>query len=75
MRTFTLVRLEDASGVSGTGPVADGVEFKNGKCVMSWNTDTSSLGIYENVQQLINIHGHEGRTKVYFYDGQVVSDV
>ena len=75
MRTFKLVRTEDASGVSGTGDVAEGVEFDNGKCVMCWDTDTSSIAIYEDVDDLVKIHGHQGRTKVIFSDGEVVSDM
>lgn len=75
LRTFKLVRNEDESGVSGTGEVAEGVEFKNGKCVMCWDTDTSSIAVYENVTDLVNIHGHQGKTVVKFSDGQIVSDV
>ncbi len=75
MRTFKLVRNEDESGVSGTGEVAEGVEFKNGKCVMCWDTTTSSIAVYENVQDLIDIHGHQGKTLVKFEDGQTISDV
>lgn len=75
MRTFSLVRNEDASGVSGTGHVASGVQFVDGKCVMHWDTSTSSIAIYESVTDLIAIHGHEGRTVVVFADGTVVSDI
>lgn len=72
MRIFKLVRDEDASGVSGTGEVAEGIEFKNGKCVMCWDTKTSSIAVYENVDELVAIHGHEGRTYVKFDDGVTV---
>lgn len=75
MRTFKLVRREDFSGVSGTGEVAEGVEFNNGKCVMCWDTLTSSIAIYENVHDLVAIHGHEGRTFVQFDNGAIVSDL
>lgn len=74
MKTFTLVRNEDASGVSGTGEVAEGVEFNNGKCVMCWDTKTSSIAVYESIDDLIAIHGHEGRTVAKFEDGTVVTD-
>lgn len=76
MRTFKLVRTEDASGVSGTGEVAEGVQFSNGRCVMCWQTATSSVAVYDNVIDLVNIHGHEGRTTVVFDDnGEVVTDL
>jgi len=66
MRKFILERTEDESGVSGTGTVAEGVEFSNGKVAMSWLTDTSSLGIYECIEHVTYIHGHGGKTKVVY---------
>jgi len=66
MRTFKLVRTEDESGISGTGVVAEGVQFSNGWCAMSWLTAMHSVAIYPNVQQLQAIHGHNGRTVVMF---------
>lgn len=35
MKRFHLVRKEDASGVSGTGHVAEGIMFSDGKVVIS----------------------------------------
>lgn len=66
MRTFKLVRSEDLSGVSGVGEVAEGVEFRDGTVVISWLRKFHSLGVYENVEELIAIHGHEGRTVIKF---------
>ena len=36
MRTFELHRDTDVSGVSGTGVVAEGVEFADGTTVVRW---------------------------------------
>ncbi|SRR5258708_36136173 len=68
MKIFHLVRTEDVSGVSGTGVVAEGVEFENGKCVICWRGTHSSVAVYENTEEILSIHGHEGRTvlKVIF---------
>ncbi len=66
MKTFRMVRREDATGISGTGVVAEGVEFANGACVLSWLTQFESLGIYPSLDELLRIHGHEGRTTVVF---------
>jgi hypothetical protein len=66
MRGFYLDRSEDASGVSGTGRVAEGVEFTDGRCALAWLGPISSVAIYPNIKQLEAIHGHEGRTKVVF---------
>lgn len=68
MRRFVLNRVEDFSGVSGTGIVAEGVELSNGQCVLRWRTKHSSLCIYNSILELELIHGHEGRTKVVWID-------
>lgn len=74
MRTFVLTRIEDFSGVSGIGNVAEGVEFSDGTCVMKWKGELSSMAIYPSAQTLIDIHGHQGRTVVVFDDGELVTD-
>lgn len=68
MRTFALIRHEDETGVSGVGKVAEGVEFENVRCVLSWLTSLRSLGIYENVEDIDAIHGHGGLTEVVWDD-------
>lgn len=68
MRRFNLVRSEDASGVSGTGFVAQGVEFDDGTVTMRWLTATASTALYASVADVVTIHGHEGRTVVEFID-------
>lgn len=70
-RVFALHRKEDYSGVSGTGYVAYGVEFHDGVVVMRWDTETSSTAVYESIEQLEKIHGHEGRTEVSWFDRRV----
>jgi hypothetical protein len=68
MRMFSLVRHEDETGVSGTGIVAQGVRFASGKCAMCWLTDTSSVAVYDSMEDLIKIHGHNGKTEVMWHD-------
>jgi len=68
MRRFRLVRTEDESGVSGTGIVAEGVEFANGKAVLTWISQYTSVAIFDSIRVLEEIHGHSGKTKVDFYD-------
>ena len=63
MRQFYLERLVDGSGVSGTGIVADGVD---GKCVLCWRNKISSIVIYDNIEDVRSIHGHNGDTKIVF---------
>ncbi len=64
MKLFYLQRDIDESGVSGTGIVAEGVEFSDGRVCMRWLTSTASTGFYDSIDQLELIHGHNGKTKV-----------
>lgn len=65
-RLFVLERSEDDSGVSGTGVVAEGCEFTNGTCTLSWLTSAHSVGVYPNLKELERIHGHGGKAKIVF---------
>lgn len=64
MRLFQLVRREDVSGVSGTGVVAEGVQFHDGQCVMSWFGQHHTLEVSPSIESLEAIHGHGGKTVV-----------
>lgn len=66
MKTFILRRLEDESGVSGTGIVAQGCVFDNGYVALTWLTHLSSLAWYHSIEVLTNIHGHDGKTVVEY---------
>ena len=65
-KRFWLLRVNDVSGVSGTGVVAHGVIFENGQCAMSWLTQYSSIAIYSGIGTLKKIHEHNGATKLIF---------
>lgn len=73
MRRFQLERDEDASGVSGIGVVAQGVEFDDGSCAMRWLTTTSSTAVYASAADVQAIHGHQGRTRLVWLDRQKVT--
>ena|SRR5437762_12039533 len=76
IRTFHLNRVEDISGVSGKGKVAVGVVMPSGKCIIEWTTTRAGvpgLGIYDDMEGLKAIHGHEGATEVVF-DGEEEKD-
>lgn len=68
MRRFRLRRLEDESGISGTGLVAEGVEFEDGTCALRWRTKFTSTAIYASIEALRNIHGHDGKTIIEMID-------
>ena len=69
MKRFWLNRLEDASGVSGTGIVVEGVVTTSGKCILAWLTGPSSIVIYDTFEEMIGVHGHNGKTEVVWIDG------
>lgn len=64
--SFILKRDEDETGVSGTGAVAQGVVFTDGTVAMRWMTDLRSTCIYDSIEDVERIHGHNGKTKVVF---------
>lgn len=76
MKLFELRRHVDETGISGTGVVAQGVIFDNGRCAMMWLTENVSMGVYDDIQKVIAIHGHQGQTSVVvIHDGVQPRDV
>lgn len=71
MRIFYFNRIKDISGCSGTGRVADGVEFDDGKVAVRWRTNTASTELWDNLAQCVEIHGHGGATVPVFIDDEM----
>lgn len=67
-RPFILRRYEDVSGRSGTGTPAVGVEFPDKTCAMGWLTDVNSVSVYDALNEVQDIHGHGGKTRVFYAD-------
>ena len=64
-----MVRDEDQTGISGTGIVAEGVEFSDGTVVIRWQThgdDHHSTVVWDSLEDARAIHGHGGRTWFQF---------
>ncbi|MGH3360497.1 MAG: hypothetical protein ACRDO7_16970 [Nocardioidaceae bacterium] len=68
IRRFLLVRHSDPSGVSGTGIVAQGVEFGDGAVALRWICAHPSTAAWGSVDDVRVIHGHSGRTVVRWID-------
>lgn len=64
MKIFYLNRTEDESGISGTGRVAQGFIFDNGKVCVTWLSEHPSVTIYDNIGEVRAIHGHAGKTEI-----------
>lgn len=65
---FVLLRDVDETGISGDGYVAQGVKFFDGTCVLRWRTRTRTTAVYASLDDLIEIHGHGGATRVVWID-------
>lgn len=71
-RRFALIRHEDVSGVSGTGMVAVGwkvVVQDTPDChpvtrVMLVWLNGGGVGLYDSVEHVERIHGHDGATRL-----------
>ena len=58
MRIFTVARLHDISGVSGTGVVCQGVIFATGDIAVQWLTPPprGDVQIKRDLEEFLNIH-------------------
>lgn len=68
MRAFVLQRDVDETGVSGTGVVAEGVEFSSGVVALTWLTEWPTSVVFHDrgIESVEAIHGHGGKTKIVF---------
>jgi hypothetical protein len=64
MRRFTLQRHEDVTGVSGTGFVAEGVQFSDGTVVVRWRGEHATTTVHASFASVEAIHLHVGKTSV-----------
>ncbi|MDH6199170.1 hypothetical protein M2272_005838 [Mycobacterium frederiksbergense] len=68
-RRFVLERVEDVSGVSGTGTVAEGVQFSDGRVALRWVVgEHRSTVTWDSIESVEKIHGHNGATSVRWVD-------
>ncbi len=69
MRGFVLQRDVDVSGVSGTGVVAEGVEFTDGRVAIRWIVgEHRSTVTWDSIDAVTAIHGHDGATQIRWVD-------
>lgn len=68
LRRFHLVRKEDETGISGTGLVCEGVQLSDRRVVVSWLTSTPTISIYNDTEDMMHLHGHDGRTEIEWID-------
>lgn len=68
IRRFVLMRNIDITGISGTGLVAWGVQFPDGKVVTRWNGTVAQTCVWDSIADVEAIHGHNGSTEIKWLD-------
>jgi hypothetical protein len=76
MRRFHLHRRSDITGISGTGIVAEGIQFTDRTVVLRWlKSDWAGLArvkpttvIHDDIESVIALHGHDGATQILWVD-------
>lgn len=68
-RMFVLQRDVDVTGVSGTGVVAEGIRFSDGRVAIRWVTgEHRSTVTWDDLTAVYAIHGHNGATSIEWLD-------
>lgn len=67
-KRFLIHRTKDVSGVSGTGYVAEGIQFHDGQVVVSWFGKHHIVECPSDLKTWLAVHGHDGSTTVEWID-------
>lgn len=68
-RRFYLERALDVSGISGTGRIADGVEWADGTVSLRWHGPTPKVDFADGgIATIEAVHGHGGATVIVWID-------
>ena len=72
IRTFTVARQYDETGVSGEGVVIEGVTLATGQCIAHWlfPPPRGSIAIFDSMNDFITVHikPHPGNRTIITYD-------
>jgi len=68
MKRFNLNRIEDETGTSGVGVIAEGIVFTDGTTVLRWLSAHPSIVVYGSFTDMETIHSHGGKTEVIWRD-------
>jgi len=75
IRTFTVCRQSDETGVSGEGIVLEGVELASGHCIIHWlyPPPRGGIAIFDSLDDFIKVHitpHPSNKTILTFEDGE-----
>jgi hypothetical protein len=70
VKRFGLHRDTDLTGVSGTRPVAEGVEFSDGTVVLHWRTEWPTSVVFHDrdIAAMDRSTGHRGANRIVDLD-------
>jgi hypothetical protein len=63
---FLLKRAREGLRVKVT--VAWGTLYADGTCTLRWRSENASTAVYQNLDQLMAVHGHDGETDCVWID-------
>jgi len=75
IRTFTVCRRSDESGVSGDGVIIEGVSLATGQCVIHWlyPLPSGAIAIFNGFDDFLKVHVHphpSNKTIITWEDGE-----
>lgn len=68
---FEVHRHSDPTGLSGTGVIAEGVTFDDGRALTRWNgytTGVRQIDLWDHLDDILLVHGHGGATEIHWVD-------
>ena len=75
IRTFTMCRQNDETGVSGEGVVVEGAVLATGHCIVHWlyPPPRGGIAIFDSIEDFIKVHVKPhptNKTIITFEDGE-----
>jgi len=75
IRTFTVARQDDETGISGVGVIIEGVEYATGQVVIHWlfPPPRGGIAIFDSLEDFLKVHVHPhpaNKTIITFEDGE-----
>ena len=75
IRSFTVCRQHDQTGVSGEGVIIEGVVLASGHCIIHWlfPPPRGGIAIFDSLEDFLKVHVKphpENKTLITFEDGE-----
>ena len=75
IRSFTVCRQSDETGVSGEGVVIEGVVLASGHCIIHWRfpPPRGGIAIFDSLEYFLKVHVKphpDNKTLITFEDGE-----